>query len=193
MDAEPSCASRHETPPKSEVLVLDQHRAIANVFVRVKSGLPDEEYPVPVQPVVLDQVGCRYVPHVFGVMRGQEVKILNSDGIMHNPHARSKVNPALNIAMPANVAEATHRFSEPEWMFKIKCDVHSWMYAYVAVLTHPYFDTTDTDGTFSIPDLPAGTYEIEAWHEKLGTRVARVTLASGERKSVDFTMGPYTR
>lgn len=185
MNADPGCAKKHSTPPANEALVLGDGNTLGNVFVKIKAGLPSKEWPKP-GPVTLDQEGCRYDPHVMGVMVGQEVKILNSDGLLHNIHSLPKVNQSFNQAMPATVTELTKSFSKPEPMFKIKCDVHPWMGAWVEVLDHPFFDTTGEDGKFEIKGLPPGTYEIEAWHEKLRTKTAKVTISGDESKSVDF-------
>jgi plastocyanin len=193
MDADPACASKHDKPVPKEVLVLGSGNTLGNIFVRVTSGLPDTEWPVPSEPVTMDQNGCRYVPHVFGIMIGQRFKILNSDGIMHNVHALPKINKPFNMAMPAGRTEAEESFSKEEVMFSIKCDVHPWMKAYVGVMTHPFFDVTGTDGAFEIGGLPAGTYEIEAWHEKMGTQTATVTVGADETKSADFTFSPPKR
>jgi plastocyanin len=193
MDADPVCASKHDKPVENEMLVLGEGQTMANIFVRVKSGLPKGDYPVPTEKATIDQHGCQYVPHVLGVMLGQEFRILNSDGIMHNVHALPKVNKQFNMAMPASRTEATHEFTEQEFMFHIKCDVHPWMSAYVAVLDHPFFDTTGQDGKYSISGLPAGNYEIEIWHEKLGTKTAQVQVGADETKTVDFSMSPPSR
>ena len=193
MGADPDCAAKHSEPVQNEMLVLGDGNTMANIFVKVKSGLPDKQYTAPSEAAVLDQKGCRYVPHVMGVMVGQEIKILNSDGLMHNVHALPEVNKQFNMAMPASRTEATHTFTKAEGVFKIKCDVHPWMGAWVAVMTHPYFDVTGTDGKFSISDLPAGTYEIEIWHEKLKTMTQKVTVGDGDTKTVDFTMSPPSR
>lgn len=188
MSADPACQEKHTEPVKSEVLVLgEDQKALGNVFVRVASGLPETEFQAPSEPVVIDQDGCLYKPHVVGVMAGQPLKFLNSDGILHNVHALPDENREFNMAMPAERTEATETFTKPEDMFRIKCDVHPWMNAYVRVMPHPYFDTTRESGTFTLDGLPAGTYEIEAWHEKLGTQTATVTVAEGETASVDFT------
>jgi hypothetical protein len=126
----------------------------------------------------------------MGVMVGQPFKILNSDGLLHNVHALPKTNKEFNMAMPASRTEAIETFTKPEPIFKIKCDVHPWMGAYVAVMGHPFFDVTEKDGKFTIKNVPAGTYEIEAWHEKLGTKTQSVTIGADETKSVDFTFSP---
>jgi plastocyanin len=187
MSADPACAAKHSGPVKSEVLVLGQGNTLANVLVRVKAGLPERRWPTPGEPVVMDQRGCRYVPRVLGVMVHQPFKILNSDGLLHNVHALPKVNREFNMAMPAGRTEATETFGAVEDVFTIKCDVHPWMQAHVAVLEHPFFAVTGERGVFSIAGLPAGSYEVEAWHERLGALTRSVTVAEGATAAVDFT------
>lgn len=187
MDSDPGCAAKHAEPVAPDVLVLGEGQTLANVYVSVTSGLPEGTWPVPSEPAVLDQRGCLYVPHVLGVMVHQPVRILNSDGLLHNIHAMPKINKSYNMAMPASRTEAVETFNRVEEMFTIKCDVHPWMKAYAAVSAHPFFHVTGTDGTFEIARLPAGTYEIAAWHEKLGTRTASVTVDEGASATVDFT------
>jgi len=187
MSADPACAAKHSGPVSPEVLVVGDEGTLGNVFVKVKSGLPEGRWPAPSEPVIMDQNGCRYTPHVMGIMVGQPFKILNSDGLLHNVHALPQVNKQFNMAMPASRTEAIETFNKSEDVFAIKCDVHPWMKAWVAVTDHPFFDVTDKDGTFRIANVPAGNYEIEAWHEKLGTRTASVTVAEGATGSADFT------
>ncbi|OGX28339.1 MAG: hypothetical protein A2705_00960 [Omnitrophica WOR_2 bacterium RIFCSPHIGHO2_01_FULL_52_10] len=187
MDADPLCVEKHTSAVYPQTLVLGEGNTMANVFVHVKSGLPSQAHTAPTEPVVLDQKGCFYEPHVFGVMVGQPVKILNPDGTLHNVHAMSKINPEFNLAMPKFRTETTKVFDKPEFMFAFKCDVHPWMLAWGSVMSHPFFSTTKQDGKFTIDNLPVGTYEIEAWHEKLGTQKASVTLADGEAKEIGFT------
>lgn len=187
MDADPLCLEKHPGAVYPQTLVLGEGNVMGNVFVHVKSGVPNKTYPAPTEPVVLDQNGCLYHPHIVGVMVGQPLKILNPDGTLHNVHAMSKVNPEFNLAMPKFRTETTKVFDKPEFMFAFKCDVHPWMLAWASVMPHPYFSVTKEDGKFSIFDLPAGTYEIEAWHEKLGTKTASVTVTADETKEADFT------
>jgi plastocyanin len=191
--AEPICARKHATIP-NEMLVLGPGNAMANVLVHVVKGLPaGKTWPVPKEPVVMDQDGCQYSPHVMGIMVGQTFKVLNSDGILHNVHALPKVNRPFNMAMPPTRKEAEHTFAKAEGMFTIKCDVHPWMHSYLGVFADPFFAVTKKDGKFSIPDLPAGTYEIEAWHEKLGTQKATVTVGASGTKTVEFKFSPPSR
>ncbi|HVS03354.1 MAG TPA: carboxypeptidase regulatory-like domain-containing protein [Thermoanaerobaculia bacterium] len=188
MTADPACAAQHDEPVKSQVLELGEGKTLGNVFVHVVSGLPERQWPTPSEPAIIDQEGCLYKPHVIGVLAGQPVKFLNSDGILHNVHALPDVNREFNIAMPAERKEAVETFQQPEDMFQIKCDVHPWMSAYVRVMEHPYFDTTGPDGSFEISGLPAGTFELEAWHERLGTRTLTVTVGEGEVETVEITL-----
>jgi plastocyanin len=190
--AEPMCSKKHETVP-NEALVLGAGNAMANVLVRVVKGLPaGKAWPAPKEPVTMDQVGCQYVPHVMGVMVGQPFKVLNSDGILHNVHALSKVNRPFNMAMPPTRKEASETFTKEEGMFTVKCDVHPWMQAFVGVFSHPFFAVTKTDGKFAIPNLDSGTYEVEAWHEKLGTQKATVEVGAAT-KAVTFKFSPPAR
>lgn len=188
MDADPACASKHSAPVANEALKLGSGNTMGNIIVSVKSGLPaGKTYPAPTEAFVMDQSGCQYKPHVFALQVGQPLKILNSDGVLHNVHALPKVNGQFNMAMPATRKEAEHKFEKVEpAAFSVKCDVHPWMTAHVSVFDHPYFNVTKDDGKFTIKDLPAGSYEIEAWHEKLGSKVEKITVADGESKTVDF-------
>jgi hypothetical protein len=122
----------------------------------------------------------------MGIMVGQAYRILNSDGILHNIHTLPKVNPAFNRGQPATVKEMSTTFTKPENVFQVKCDVHPWMSAYIGVYTHPFFSVTGTDGKFTISGLDAGTYEITAWHERLGTQTATVTVTGSDTKTQAF-------
>jgi plastocyanin len=187
MDADPACAKKHTAPVASEALVLGNGNTMGNIIVWVSKGVPaGKTYPAPTTPVVLDQNGCQYKPHAMGIMVGQPYKILNSDGILHNIHTLPKVNPAFNKGMPPTLKEATTVFNKPEDVFHIKCDVHPWMSAYMAVFTHPFFSATGPDGKFTISGLDPGTYEITAWHERLGTKTASVTVGASGTKTQDF-------
>ncbi|MCY3661255.1 MAG: carboxypeptidase regulatory-like domain-containing protein [bacterium] len=186
MDADPACAAKHSGPVYPEILAVDDQAGLANVLVYVADNVPQGPYP-PAEPPVIDQQGCRYTPRVAGIMVGQELKVLNSDELLHNVHSLSEVNRPFNRAMPAAIKQATFSFTDEEPAFRIKCDVHPWMSSYVGVFSHPYFAVSGPDGSFEIPGLPAGTYTIEAWHERLGTMRSGVTLLDGLAATVDLT------
>lgn len=190
MDADPVCASKHKEAVPNQMLELGTGNTMGNILVRVTSGLPaGKTYPAPKDPVVMDQNGCIYQPHVFVIQPGQALKVLNSDGVLHNVHALPKVNAQFNMAMPPNRKEAEHVFDKPEDVFPIKCDVHPWMTAYTMVVDNPFFSVTKADGKFTVSNLPAGTYEITAWHEKLGKKTEKVTVGDNDTKTVDFKFG----
>lgn len=174
MDSDQSCMP--EGPNTSEVLVVGPDNGLQNVFVYVKDGLGDRTFPAPKTPVVLDQKGCRYTPHVFGAQVGQPVTIVNSDNTLHNVHAVPKANTEFNVGQSKKGQDSTKIFDKPEVMVPFRCDVHGWMNAYVGVVSHPYYAVSKPDGSFEIRGLPAGTYTIEAWHERLGTQTTKVTV-----------------
>lgn len=188
--ADPGCARLHsaEDPLLTEFMVTGEGNTIANVLIQVTKGLPEgEEYPVPTEPIEVSQEGCRYSPHVFVVRAGQPIHFTNPNGLQHNVHPLPNVNRELNRAMSQTDREFEHTFLKPEPVFRIKCDVHAWMEAYCAVLDHPFYAVTGTDGTFTIEGLGPGEYEIEAWHEVLGTQTAKVTVGEGSPAVADFT------
>lgn len=189
IEADPGCKALHgDTPLLSEMLVLGEGQGMANVLVYVVGGLPaGKSYPVPTEPVEVTQKDCRYGPHVIGLRAGQAVRFTNPDGLQHNVHPLPKTNREVNRAMSKTEREFTHTFPEPEPVFRIKCDVHAWMEAWCGVFDHPYFAVTDASGNFTIEGLPAGDYELEAWHEVLGTQRAKVTVTAGTPVTANWT------
>jgi len=187
MDADPACAKKHSGPVPNEMLTLGNGNTMGSIIVWVSKGLPaGKTYPAPKEPVVIDQNGCQYKPHVMGIIVGQPYKILNSDGILHNIHTLPKINAGFNKPMPGTLKETTTKFDKPEEIFPIKCDVHPWMQAYVGVFTNPFFSVTSADGKFTISGLDPGTYEITAWQERLATKTSTVTVGATGTKTQDF-------
>ena len=186
MSADAFCAKLHPGDVNREDIAIGSDKGLANVFVYVKSGISGT-YPAPAAAATIDQKGCTYHPHVFGMVAGQSLEILNSDDTLHNIHSLPEKNEAFNLGMPVKGMKYTKKFDKQEVMIRIKCDVHGWMSAYCGVLTHPFFAVTAADGTYTIKDLPAGTYTIEAWHEKLGTQTQQVTVGAQESKPAAFT------
>ncbi len=194
-----------KVPDPGQVVYKDHGNALPYVFVYIKRGI-DKRYDPPDKPVVLDQVGCMYEPHVFGMIAGQALDIRNTDPLNHNVHSLAKKNPAWNFAQPApgtRQMRGADTFTQPEVMVKIKCDVHGWMSSFCGVLTHPFFDVTKDHvrfpkevpgnaqkwGTFEIKEVPPGDYLLEAWHERFGTATQSVSLKPGETKEIEFRLG----
>jgi plastocyanin len=191
MNADPVCLREAKgTQTQETYMVGSDGKSLGNVFVYVKDGLGNYVFDTPTEPAKIDQKECRYHPHVFGMRVGQPLEIVNSDPTLHNIHAMPKANQEFNNGQPIQGMKMTHTFTAQEIMVPFKCDVHGWMNAYVGVLSHPYFAVTKDDGSFELKDLPAGTYTIEAWHEKLGTQTQSVTIAAKESKDVNFTFKP---
>lgn len=189
MGADPVCARENSGEQHQETYTVGSDgKSLANVFVYVKDGLGNHTYDVPADPVVLEQKGCRYTPHVFGLQIGQKLQVVNADPTLHNIHASPAQNAEFNFGQSLQGQKnfTPRPFTTKEVMVPFKCDVHGWMNAYVGVLDHPYFAVTKTDGAFDLKTLPPGTYTLEAWHEKLGTATQQVTVGEKETKTVDF-------
>ncbi len=187
MDADPFCSKNHPDGATTEDVLVNDNGTLRNVFIYVKTGLEGNTYGAPDTPITLDQNGCRYEPHVQGMVAGQAIKVLNSDDTLHNINAQAKANKPFNRAMPKYLKEIDETFTETEVMVRIKCDVHSWMNTYIGVVPHPFFSVTGKDGSFDLSKLPAGTYTIEAWHEKYGTQTQEVTVGDGDSQEISFT------
>jgi len=182
------CVKENSSPQAQETyIVSDDGKNLGNVFVYVKDGLGNYVFDTPTKAATIDQKSCRYHPHVFGMMVNQPLEIVNSDPTLHNIHAMPKGNSEFNNGQPIQGMKMSHTFDKQEVMVPFKCDVHGWMNAYVGVMSNPYFAVTEKDGKFDLPNLPPGTYTIEAWHEKLGTQTASVTIGPKENKEITFT------
>jgi hypothetical protein len=186
MDAEAICDEQYPDGAFAETVVANSNATLQNVFVYVKEGLPDQEWPVASEGVLLDQSGCRYHPHVLGIQAGQTLIIRNSDGILHNIHPMPVVNRPFNLGQPVEM-DSEKSFASPEVMIPVECDVHDWMLGYIGVLSHPFFAVSGSDGSFSISGLPAGDYVVEAWHELYGTQTISVSVAEGGTEQIEFT------
>ncbi len=189
MNADPSCHAQHNEPVYPQEVKTGEGGALENVFVWVKSGLEDYGFEPPADPATLDQKGCIYIPHVFGVQTRQKIQIKNSDPTTHNINPAPANNRDWNKSQAPNQAPLEESFARQEVMIPIKCNVHPWMRSYIGVVAHPYFAVTGSDGTFELKGLPPGQYTVEAWHEKLGTKEAQVTLAASGSEEIAFSFG----
>jgi plastocyanin len=185
MSGDPYCSEQNPRGAMFENFVVDDG-GLENVFVYVSDKL-DYYFEVPTTPVKLDQKGCHYSPHVLGIRAGQTLAISNSDDAMHNVHALPTANSEWNKGQALKNMVDEKVFTAREVMVPFKCDVHNWMHAYVGVMDHPYYAVTQGGGKFELKGLPAGTYTVTAWHEKLGTQSQSVTVADRDSKEISFT------
>lgn len=190
---DPNCA-KAAAKIGSEDVVLNTKTdpvTVRNVLVHLKEGVPAKKYDPPSKPAVIDQKGCQYVPHMVVLMEGQELEVRNSDDTNHNIHFLPKKNEEFNKTQPKKdmVDKVKLTAEEP---FHVKCDVHPWMGATIAVLNHPFFAVTGEDGTFEIKNVPPGKYKVEAWHEdsRFGKQTVDVEVAAGKTVEKDFTYEP---
>jgi len=137
--------------------------------------------------VVINQQGCWFRPSVLGIQVGQPLEVVNSDPVTHNIHPMASMNREWNHSMGPGDDPITRKFTKPEIMIPVKCNIHSWMHAFIGVLDHPYFATTGEDGAFTLPNLPPGTYTVSVWQEKLGTTRQQITVMPGHDSAADFT------
>ena len=156
-------------------------------LVYVKSGI-SAPYPAPVEPFLLDQVGCEYHPSMIVLMVGQPLLIRNSDDTLHNIHPRPLINKEFNIGQPRQGMQVTRTFEKAELMIPTGCEVHPWMRAYISVLAHPFFALTKEDGSYKIGPLPDGDYEVEAVHSQLKSVRSKVTVKGAKMSKLDLTL-----
>jgi plastocyanin len=190
MSGDPACVGANKGKVYEDSVVLGKQNTVANAFLYIKSGLEGKTFAVPSTAVTIDQRGCWFHPRVFGVQAGQEVDIVNSDPVTHSIHPMAHVNREWNHSQGPGDPPMHRRFLKPEIMIPVKCNIHSWMHAYIGVLDHPYFAVSSPDGTFSIPNLPPGTYTVALWHEKLGTQEQQITVPTHGHASLDFELKP---
>ena len=186
MGSTPGCMDIHGGNPKSETLVLGDDNSIANILVRVRRGLPTTaSYTTPSDIAEVDQYGCVYKPHVLAIQKGQSISYKNSDVVPHNVHTLSEANPAFNKAVNVG-GKPIDRTYDAEELFFVKCDIHPWMKCWVHVIEHPFFAVTEKNGQFEIAGLPDGQFELEFWHEKMGTRHQIVSIADGQLTELEY-------
>ena len=185
MGMDPKCAQTNAGKRVvQETVAASLDGSLANVFVSLQGAFPDT--PVPTQPVTIGQRGCVYSPRVVGLQVGQTLQIRNDDDLMHNVHSLSARGNSFNVSEPKAGMVQQFRLKDEEVMLRVKCDIHSWMTAYVGVVNHPYFAVSTVAGTFEIDNVPPGNRTIQAWHERYGPLTKTVRVQAGSATTVDF-------
>jgi plastocyanin len=187
MSEDPACVEAHHGKAVDESLVVSPKGSLANTFIYVKSGLEGKRFDVPSTPVVIDQRGCWFRPRVLGIQVGQQLQVINSDPVTHNIHPMAEINREWNHSQGAGDPPLNRKFIKPEVMIPVKCNIHHWMHAYIGVVDNPYFAVSKDDGSYSIANLPPGTYTIGVWQEGLNTQEQQVTVAPHSNTQANFT------
>ena len=183
-EADPYCG---RVQMKDEEVIVSPSGGLKNVLVRLTKGVTGS-YPAPSTPATIDQTDCMFRPRVQGIMAGQPLSVRNGDQTLHNVHTYKGASTIFNQAEIPGLPPMVKKFDGPSSIIKFKCDVHPWMTGFVAVTDHPFFAVTGDDGSFTIPNVPAGTYTVEAWHERFGTTTAEVTVAADKAGAVDLSL-----
>jgi hypothetical protein len=186
MSGDPACVEAHHGKAYEESVAVNPNDTLSDVFVYVKSGLEGKKFETPGTPVIVDQKGCWFHPHVVGIQTGQVLSVINSDPVTHNIHPLAQINREWNHSQGSGDAPLARKFTKAEVMIRVKCNIHSWMRAYIGVLDHPYFAVTGTEGSFEIPNLPPGDYVIAAWQETLGSQEQKITVTPAGKIEADF-------
>lgn len=179
MDAEEDCAKLHKTP------VYDDPNSFA--FVYIKTGLEGKNFAPSSETVLIDQKGCQFVPRVVGARTGQKISVKNSDPVSHSIHPMPQNSREWNQQQTPGAPNLERRFVRPEVLIPVKCNIHAWMKAYIAVVEHPFFAVVSREKPdFDFSSLPPGKYQIAAWHELHGERTKEVELAPKGKLTLDF-------
>lgn len=183
--ADPNCTKKIGTN-RAHVRKLADGAGLRYVMVSIESDFGGKKFETPSAPVVLDQIGCEYKPHVLGIMKGQDLLVKNSDNTSHNIHGLAKKNDEFNKSQPAIGMKFTLNFDEIE-LFKTKCDIHNWMSCYIAIFDHPFFNVSQKDGTYEIKNVPPGKYTLKFWHETFGEKTIDIEV-SGPGSTAEANM-----
>ena len=189
MNADPMCSkATGGSRATDDAILAAADGSLADVFVELVGNFPDT--PVPPEPVSIEQRGCVYRPRVVGLRAGQALQVRNSDDGLHNVHGVSTDRDGFNVSQPMSGMVNTFRLHDVG-ILRLKCDVHTWMVAFVGVVNHPYFAVTGVDGAVALRDVPEGTYEVRAWHERFGTVLSQVRVDSAREANVEMTFSGH--
>jgi plastocyanin len=191
MAKDPVCVSEHSSPALPQDGRVNPNGTLPNAFVYVLRSSATLPSAPPRVPVVLTQKGCEYEPHVLGLMVGQNLEVLTLDPTTHNIHVLPKLNPEWNVSQQPGSPSIVRKFTRPEVMIAVRCNVHPWMSAYIGVVDDPFFAVTGADGSFTLNNLPPGDYTIVVWTATFGSQQQNLTVRAGETATADFTFTPH--
>lgn len=146
-----------------ERLIVGSGGGVANAIVFLKNISRGKAMDLPEQRRHLDQKHCRYIPHILLVPENGSLSMMSSDATLHTVHMDGAAT--FNLPFPFTDRVTSRTMSNPG-LVHLRCNGgHVWMNAEMMVVPHPYFAVTDESGRFEFTDVPAGTYQIAAWHE----------------------------
>jgi len=191
MSKDPYCVKQHENNPAHlENILVGQGDGLQNVVLYISQGLSgNEANAVPSEEPVFDQKACMYTPHVLAMDVDQKFKVITSDQTTHNIHPLPdalKGNIPWNKSQPPGAPPIETSWKNMEVAIPVKCNIHPWMHGYFVVVKGPYA-TTDSNGAYTMQNVPAGSYTVTAWQEELGTQTSQVTVSAGGAAKADFT------
>lgn len=187
MSNEPACVSANHGKVHDDAIVVGPRNGLADAFVYIEKGLEGKIFAPEQSPATIDQKACWFRPHVLGLQTGQALQIINSDLVTHNIHPMPQLNREWNHSQGTGDPPMNHKFTTAEVMIPVKCNIHSWMHAYIGVVDHPYFGVTKEDGKFAMSNVPPGTYTLAVWTQTLGKQQQTITVAPGGNAKADFT------
>jgi hypothetical protein len=187
MEKDPVCAAAQSGTVLPEDGRVNANGTLPNAFIYIAKGGANLSTALPTTAVTMTQKGCRYEPHVLGIAVGQRLVIDSADPTTHNIHVSPKKGRDWNVSQQPGSDPVTTKFSRPEIMIPVHCNVHPWMQAYIGVVTNPYYAVTGDDGSFLIKSVPPGDYTLAVWTATFGTQERQVSVRAGESASADFT------
>ena len=173
----------------NETYIIDGNDGLKNAVVFVEAA-PVGKPADPERLNIVENNGCLYAPRILAMQKGERLRVKNNDPKLHIPHSYLNERTVFMLSLPFRntVLDATRKIRDPG-ILKLVCDTHSWMIGFVHVFDHPYFSVTDEKGEFSIPNLPAGSYTLKAWHEDAGVRSQEITVLENGEVHVGFEFG----
>jgi plastocyanin len=183
--SDPACVTANKGKIYDESLITTKG-GLGNAFVYISKGLEGKTFATPTASVTIDQKGCWFRPHLVGLQTGQTLDVVNSDPVTHNIHPMAHINHEWNHSQGPGDPPMHRTFTKQEVMIPVKCNIHDWMHAFIGVVDNPYFTVTKDDGTYTLPNLPPGTYTVSVWHETLGTQETTVTIAASAKAEANL-------
>lgn len=184
--AQPLDASLHKqcgTEAPDVSLTVGADGALADAVVSIADAAP-APLPAGFQPAFMDQKSCVYRPAVVATRAGQNLKVKNSDPLMHNVRAMADKTAIFNVAMPLENLTIDKPMPAEPGVVRLHCDVHPWMTAWVATFAHDLYAVTKADGSFRIDGVPVGKHPLKLWHPRLGERTVEVEVVAGQGTSI---------